>query len=334
MGYYVHSIAGQWEVLSKRRAIDKLIDDPGSPPELKTKLQRVRQIRAFASSELDLPDNGSYTSFTRLDREFVVWAVFATPAFDVEPLNWCFPFVGCVGYRGYFSEQRARAFAAELADAGYDVYVGGVGAYSTLGWFDDPVLDTMLNWPATRLANVIFHELAHQQLYVAGDTVFNESFASAVGDIGLKRWLSARPELWGRHAREQPYKEDFVALVLDIREALSSAYATDDPHEKQRQKDALFARMRDRYRRLRATWDDYDGYDAWMSGELNNAKLAAVASYNQLVPAFHALLGRLEGDLSAFYRTASALGELSPESRHGCLESLVNGQPAMSSCPW
>lgn len=325
--YYAHNAAGQWEVLSKRQPIVEVLEDPAAEPELKQRLERVTEIRRFASETLKLPDNDSYSSFTALDREFVVWAVFATPELDTTATTWCFPIVGCVGYRGYFSASKAQAFAAQLADQGFDVYVGGVSAYSTLGWFADPVLDTMLPWSETRLANVIFHELAHQQYYLRGDTEFNESFASSVGEAGVERWLATEtlPEQWQQFQLEQRYQADFVALVLRTRQRLTDIYTSDRPEtEKRALKQRTFADMVNEYRESRADWDGYTGYDEWMSGELNNAKLAAVASYQKQVPGFRNLLARCNDDFAVFYRAVAQLGRLKEQARRACLEALAD----------
>jgi predicted aminopeptidase len=327
MNYYAHNAAGQWEVLSKRRPIDGMLEDPEVEADLKQRLERVRQIRRFASDQLKLPDNASYTSYSALHREFVVWAVFATPEFDTTPTTWCFPIVGCVGYRGYFSAARAQAFAAQLADQGFDVYVGGVSAYSTLGWFADPVLDTMLPWKETRLANVIFHELAHQQYYLRGDTEFNESFASSVGEAGVERWLAgnAKADQWRQFQLEQRYQAEFVDLVLRTRRRLTDIYSSGLPDDQKRTlKKRAFSEMINEYRAIRADWDGYSGYDEWMFGELNNAKLAAVASYQRQVPGFRKLLARSDGDFAAYYRAVARLGELDEQERRACLAALAD----------
>ncbi|HET9663597.1 MAG TPA: aminopeptidase, partial [Burkholderiales bacterium] len=229
VGYYLQSVSGQLDIWRRERPIDELIADPGTPAPLKQKLSKVQQIRHFASAELGLPKGGSYTRYADLERQFVVWNVFATPEFSLRPLQWCFPIAGCVSYRGYFLHEDAERFAATLAAEGNDVFVGGVPAYSTLGWFADPVLNTFIHYPVYRIAQLIFHELSHREVYAPNDTVFNESFAVVVEEIGVARWLERHGT--GRERenfeREQAYKLDFIELVQRYHGRLSELYDTD-----------------------------------------------------------------------------------------------------------
>ena len=190
--YLLQAAGGQMEISAKREPIAEVIADAATPPQLRARLEYVANARDFASRELGLPDNESYRSYADLDRPYVVWNVFAAPEFSVEPRRWCFPIAGCVVYRGYFSEEAAQHYASRLRRRGDDAAVGGVAAYSTLGHFKDPVLSTMLGWSDAQLAATLFHELAHQVVYVPGDSEFNESFATVVEEAGLERWLTER----------------------------------------------------------------------------------------------------------------------------------------------
>lgn len=326
LGYYAQSISGQWELLRKRTAIETLLAAATTPEDLRARLLQAREMRRFASRELALPDNGSYRSYADLGRPFVVWNVFAAPRYDMTLQQWCFPVAGCVSYRGYFTEQAAREFARQLASEGQDTWVGGVAAYSTLGWFDDPLLNTVIERPPPRLAGLMFHELAHQQLYVADDTAFNEAFATTVELEGVNRWLAAAATAEERaaHGLYLQRQAQFVALVTDARHALAVAYAQggDDATLAQR-KQQLFADLREQYQLRKQHWGGYAGYDAWFGDDLNNAKLAAVMSYQELVPALQALLSREGGDLPAFYRRCAALAGLSVAERRDTLARLA-----------
>jgi len=211
--YYWQGATGQLEILARAKPIPEAIAE--SPDvSLKQRLARVQEIRAYASRELGLPDNGSYTRYTDLGRQFVVWNVFAAPELSLSPMQWCFPIAGCVNYRGYFNEKDARDEAARLTAAGDDVWVSGVPAYSTLGYFDDPILSTFVRWPETEVARMVFHELAHQVVYVKDDTQFNESFAVTVEEAGVRRWLAAqgRPDLDAQFARAERLRATFRDL--------------------------------------------------------------------------------------------------------------------------
>jgi predicted aminopeptidase len=326
LGYYWQAFDGQMALVREARPIAELIDDPLTVDALKGKLERVRDIRDFASRELGLPDNGSYRRYADLRRPYVVWNVFATPEFSVEPKEWCFPVAGCVGYRGYFSEADARGFAQSQAKAGLDVFVGGVPAYSTLGWLDDPVLNTFIHYPETELARLIFHELSHQVAYAPGDSMFNESFAVTVENAGVERWVAQRGSAEQRGAFEaaQRRKRDFAQLVARYRERFAAAYA-DSAHTDERRaaKARLQEQMRAEYAQLKETWGGFAGYDWWFDGPLNNAQLASVALYTELVPGFERLLQESGGDLSAFYAKVKALARLPEAQRRARLEGDV-----------
>jgi predicted aminopeptidase len=332
--YYGQAVRGHLEVMHRAQPIETRLADATTPPELRAKLARVLEIREFASRELGLPDNGSYRAYADLERPYVVWNVFAAPEFSVEPRPSCFPVVGCVSYRGYYGEADAEAFAAGLRKAGYDVYVYGVPAYSTLGWFDDPVLSTFVRYPDIELARLVFHELAHQLVYVKGDTVFNESFAVAVEEEGVKRWLAGHGDERERtaYALLRERRAEFVALVLRYRARLEALYREPLPAEAKRvAKARLFAELDADYRALKAQrWGGWGGYDRWFEQGVNNAQIASVATYEELVPAFRALLAREGGDMARFYAEVKALAQLDRGAREAALAALAR-QPGAAA---
>ena len=309
--YLLQAANGEWQVMHSRKPIVQVIDDPQTPQPMIRELAEVREARDFASRVLKLPDNSSYRTYVEIDRPYVVWNVVAAPALSVEPKQWCFPVAGCVAYRGYFSEKRAREFAAGLKRRGYDVVVEGVPAYSTLGKLPDPVMSTMMRYGGDELAAMIFHELAHQLLYVKDDSRFDEAFAVAVEEEGLKRWLEYRgqsariAQLARQRAREQP----FIALLRHTRGRLARLYASGAPRpaklqRKQQILAGLAADIRTLERRLavRSTI-----YDSWIASGLNNAQLASVSTYYDCVPGFERLLRQEDGDLPRFYDAARRL---------------------------
>lgn len=324
LDYYRHLAAGQVQLLKARQPIEPLLGDPQTDPALQQRLALALQARAFASAELGLPDNRSYRLYADIQRPFVVWNVFATAEFSLQPELHCFPIAGCVAYRGYYSESRARGAAALLAGQGLDTYIGGVEAYSTLGWFDDPILNTMLRWSDERLVAVIFHELAHQQLYVADDTAFNESFASFVEREGLRQWRAAR-NLAALDPEGERQREQFIALVLASRERLQQLYASDLPEAAMRRaKQAEFVRLRRDYAALREQqWNGVGRYDGWMAAPLNNARLLPFGLYDQWVPAFAQLFEQAQRDWPRFYQAVAELGQLDTRERQARLQALM-----------
>lgn len=327
LGYYAQSIGGQWELWQKERPIEEVLADPQTPPELQARLQQAMQMRDFASRELGLPQNGSYRSYADIGRPFVVWNVFAAQPFSVQAETWCFPFAGCVDYRGYFAEADARAFAAELAVQGLETYVGGVAAYSTLGWFEDPLLSTVMGREPVRLAGLLFHELAHQQLYVPGDTAFNEGFATAVELEGVRRWLMAHgnADEQAAYTQARQRRADFIQLVSRTRDKLAELYARHIPEdEKREQQSRVRQQLRAAYTHLKQRWGGYTGYDAWFDGPLNNAQLAAVAAYADHVPAFQQLLAEQGGDMTAFYAACKKLAQQAKPARLASLARLTH----------
>jgi predicted aminopeptidase len=327
LGYYWQALGGQMELARKARPIPEVIADPATSGDLKLKLERVREIRDFASRALALPDNGSYRQYADLQRHFVVWNVFAAPEFSVQPREWCFPVAGCVGYRGYFAQADADGFAAGLRRERLDVFVAGVPAYSTLGWLDDPVLSTFIAYPEAELARLIFHELSHQVAYAKGDSTFNESFAVTVETEGVKRWIDAKgtPENRAAFEASQEHRGDFAALVQRHRDALAQLYASDLAQERMRaEKARAFDVMRADYAALKARWGGFSGFDWWFEQPLNNAQLASVAIYTQLVPGFQRLLAAAGGDLPRFYAEVKSLAKLPEPERHAALRASLD----------
>lgn len=322
VSYYGQAATGQLSLLLGRQQIDSLLQTPDLDAETRRKLQLVLDVRDFAAQELQLQAGDSYLSFTALEQPYVLWNVFAAPEFSTEPTQWCYPIAGCVSYRGYFREDAAQRFAADLTRQGLDVYSGGVDAYSTLGWFDDPLTSAVLRRPDHRLVGLLFHEIAHQRLYLPGDTMFNESFATFVEQEGLRRWLERHPQggLGEHMARENRMQEAFVALVTTHRDALTTLYAQAlTTEEKRVGKQAVQDALRAEYAQLRETWG-YTGYDRWFAGPLNNAQLATVASYNALVPFFERMLADAGGDLARFYREVEAVMVLPAAEREPLLQ--------------
>jgi predicted aminopeptidase len=323
IGYYKQLISGQIAILNKKQPIHELIDNPDTSEKLKKQLRLVMDIRTFAKDELFLPVENQYLSFVELERPFAGWNMWATPEFSFTPKTWCYPIIGCAIYRGYFSKKDAFDYGQKLEAQGYDVYIGGVAAYSTLGWFDDPVFSTFIYRSDIRLAALIFHELSHHLLYVGGDTTFNESFAIAVEQESLRRWLAARDKLKASKDYKMYYRrrQQFIELVMKYRKELEALYAEDLPtSEKRHAKAALFDKLKDEYRLLKQHWGGYSGYDLWINRKLNNAKLISVSTYNDLVPAFLELLKTCNNDLKVFYKKCQNLSEKSKKERLAYLE--------------
>ncbi|MBI4190889.1 MAG: aminopeptidase [Betaproteobacteria bacterium] len=317
IGYYLQSMEGQMQILQESQSIADVIADPKTPPAVKAKLTRLLEIRDFASRELKLPDNLSYRGYADLRRQYVVWNVFAAAEFSVKPQQWCFPIAGCVGYRGYFAQADAEAFARELRNEGLDVYVSGVPAYSTLGWFNDPVLNTFVHYPEYELARLIFHELAHQVAYAENDSKFNESFAVAVELEGVRRWIAAYGDdkMRADFERSLLRRTQFTELVLRYRSELGALYRSRlAPDAMRSRKAAAFAAMKQDYQRLKTEWGGFAGYDRFINS-VNNANLASVAIYHALVPQFQQMIARHNGDLAAFYGEVKRLVALNKNER-------------------
>lgn len=332
--YYTQAIQGQLQILSHRQRIHALLADPQTPIPLKEKFQLILKLREFAQQQLALPVDGHYLRYVDLHRPYVVWNVHAAPEFSLRPKTWWYPVVGRLDYRGYFADAGARQYGRTLAKNGFDVYIEGVEAYSTLGWFRDPVLNTFAHHQEAELAETIFHELAHQRLFVAGDTDFNEAFATAAAEEGVRRWLRAADHT----VASQEYlvglkrNEQFVRLVANTRRQLEALYgdgksgkrnpfgAHHNPEGsgagKRQRKEAILAKLRDEYQGLKSEWEGYSGYDNWFARSLNNAQLNTIATYYDLVPAFRHRLEANGGDLEKFYREVRGLARFAKPERH------------------
>ena len=327
-GYYAQSIGGHLDLMARRQDVGALVNDESTPPNLRRKLERAETIRAFAVEELALPDSGSYRSYVDVGKPYVTWNVVATPALSLEPKTWCFPVVGCVTYRGYFEEADARSYGDELAADGLDVTVVGARAYSTLGWFDDPILNTILFDAEYRFAGTLFHELAHERVFVSGDSAFNESYAVAVEREGVRRWLARTggPGMQRAYEEEHARREAFLSVVMSARNRLEALYASDlDDSEKLRDKAAIFDSLRRDYAKLKAGWGGYAGYDGWFEEDLNNAKLALLDTYNVHVVAFEVMLAEQNGDMERFHQAVEALSKLPKDERDAALARLAAG---------
>jgi predicted aminopeptidase len=319
--YYGHLVRGQLQMLTAREPIAEVLADPQTDPELRRRLQRALDARSFATRALGLPRNDSYTTYADLGRPYAVWNVFATPALSLQPRQWCHLFVGCLAYQGYYDRARADRTAAELREAGLDVFVAGIPTYSTLGWFDDPLLSTMRGGE-DEIAGMIFHELAHQVTFAAGDTAFNESFATFVEEEGLRRYLKDAPELAREARRRQRWEAGYRSLMFAARKRLAETYdseATDE--QKAARKHEVFERLRKDYVKLRRAWRADWREDTWLT-EPNNAQLLPFGLYHAWVPAFAVLFQKHGGDWRAFYAAADELAGLDAKTRHARLEAL------------
>lgn len=320
--YYTHAVRGQAGLLRQRVPIEEVVADPDVAAETRERLRLVAELRRFAVTRIGLPGNDSYTSYVALERDFVVWNVVAAPEFSVEPLTWCFPVAGCVAYRGYFDREKAQEFAAKLGARGNDTFIGGAVAYSTLGFFADPVLDTMLARDETELAAILFHELAHQRIYVRDDTELSESFATAVEQYAVEAWLESRnayAALAGYRARVARQAE-FADLVARQRSRMSDIYAADYDLDRMRLAKAdAYAAMAREYETLRLSWGGVPDFDGWFAGGFDNARLVALTSYGRWVPGLKHRLETLGP--GAFYLEVGALVDLDPDERALRLEA-------------
>jgi predicted aminopeptidase len=328
--YLEQSISGEFNLLRHAQPIQTLLGDTQTPADLRVRLRQVLAIRDFASGELLLPDNGSYRRYTDVGRPYVVWNVFVAPELASTLMNWCFPVAGCVAYRGYFHQADAENFAGGMRAQGFDVYVGGVPAYSTLGYFDDPVLSTFIHYPETEIARLLFHELAHQVAYSRDDSMFNESFAVTVEREGMRRYLAgASPERVAAVAEAGARREDFAELVSVARQHLEAAYATAaDDNARRAAKTRIVGELKQAYATLKnGKWHGYAGYDPWFAADVNNAKLGSIAVYTARVPAFEALLRRESGNLAAFYAEVKRLSKLAKTERDAEMDALAVSAP-------
>ena len=333
LGYYSQAARGHFGVISKTRPIDEVLQEPGISEELKRKLNLVLEARKFAEEKLHLKGKGHYLRYADLGRDSVVYNVYAAPEFSLESKRWWYPIIGHQSYRGYFSKEAAIACAKELKAEGYDIYVGGVDAYSTLGWFKDPVLNTWINDDDEEVVALVFHELTHQRLYIDDDTSFNEAFATAVEIAGTRMWLQRKG--LGKALREwearQARRGKFVRLVKQARAELKQLYASEMPagtDDTREQKEQTLQDFRRRLIELRAGWRSTNSYSSWLSKPVNNARLNTVSTYFDLVPAFLTLLERHESDFESFYVEVERIGEMKKEDRKGFLTALMTEKNA------
>jgi predicted aminopeptidase len=342
INFYSQAIKGQYQIFAQEKKIDELVASPDTPDRLKQRLELLRSLRSFAGEDLKLPVDGHYKKYADLHRPYVVWNVEAAPEFSLEPKSWWYPMLGRLDYRGYFSKQGANKYATVLRKKGYDVHVGGVEAYSTLGWFKDPILNTFIFDPDADLAEIIFHELGHQRVFARGDTDFNEAFATTVGQEGARRWLLKKDDraALDKYAAGRRRTSDFVHLIARTREKLEKLYGDQrnaegklkaskkpvaDIDEMRRAKGAIYAQLQTDYHALKDSWGGNKEYDEWFAREVNNAKLNSVAAYYDLVPGFERLLALNGGDLEKFYKEAERLSKMNKKERHQWLETLANG---------
>lgn len=327
--FYSQALAGQQEMSRRARPVEAVLADPASSPVLRRKLETARDQLAFAEQELGLPVRGQYERYADLGRRHAVWVVFAAPEFSVQAKTWWYPLIGKLKYRGFFREDLARAEAERWRARGLDVFVGGVEAYSTLGWLRDPLLNTFLGRDDAWLADLLFHELTHQRIYLPGDTDFNEALATAVGQEGARRWLRARGRLreLTSFERELAVERAFVAEVLATRQRLAVLYKIDSgrpPEVLRRAKQAEFERLKTRLLALERRQDGSLRLDRWLAQPLNNARLNTVATYHELLPRFEALLRRHDGDFEAFFREIESLRRLEGAARLARLQELAS----------
>jgi len=323
--YYGHAVSGQLEVLEKRRPIPEVIADPATTSDVKQRLEYIEQAHAFAIKELYLPDSDSFRSYSDVERQYVLWNVFATPELSLQTKQWCYPVLGCLGYRSYFNEAYAQTVAKQLVTEGWDVHIARSPAYSTRGFFADPVYNPMLRYPELDIAAILFHELAHEKIYMQNDSQANESFAVAVQFEGIRRWLDHKnqPGRYARYKISERRDEEFVALLNQYRGELDALYRTNKSDvEKRKEKLRIFAELKTSYESLRQSWEGYAGYDHWFTKPLNNAVLAPVGTYHGDVEAFEQLLHEKNNNLQQFYREAQRLSELSMHERRKALQVL------------
>jgi len=316
LSYYIDAANGHHDLMDKAQSIDEILQQADLDKKFQQQLINFQQARDFASQQLHLPDNNSYRSFSGLDRDYVVWNVVASKEFSIEPKEWCFPFVGCLSYRGYFEKHKVDAYAQQLKQQGLDVYVAGISAYSTLGWFDDPVVSSMLYDNEARRVGIIFHELAHQLMYRKNSTTFNESFAMSVEEEGIRRWFEYHDKqvLLNQYKEDKAKSRQFHDMLLQTKNRLNLLYAQNlTDAEKRQKKQQHLKSIKNDYIKLRQQWNGYSGYDEWMAQDLNNAHFVLVQTYYDLVPMFRAILRQQNNDLDAFYNEVRKISELSDD---------------------
>lgn len=310
-GYYMDLMAGHSELLEQKKPITEILENKKTTSKLRKLLEKSQKIRDFASNELDLPENGSYREYADIKRRYAVWNVVAAKEFSVKAKKWCFLFVGCLSYRGYFLKEEATTYANELIKENYDVYVAGANAYSTLGWFDDPLLNTMMYKSEAQRAGIIFHELAHQVVYIDDDSAFNEAFATAVEEEGIKRWMQQNGDnkQYQAYLLDKKRDSELNQLLQGTRDRLNNVYKADlSAKDKKEAKGKIFHLLQVQYKELKKSWSGYNVYDKWMGQDLNNAHLLLISTYHELVPVFTSLLQSENYDLKRFYHRVKQYG--------------------------
>ena len=330
VGYYFDAVNGHLSILADQEPIKDILQNPDTSEELKSKLLLATKARNFASKEMLLPDNDSYRYYVDIKRPYVVWNVIATEKYSIKAQQWCFMVIGCVSYRGYFNLEDAKAFAKTLAAQGYDVNVAGAQAYSTLGWFDDPLLNTMIQHSEARIVGLIIHELAHQKIYINNDSSFNEAFATSVELEGIKRWFTRsinsstnkQKQLYKEYLtsrkREVEFKHLLKSTQLKLEQLFDSSEFKNSKHQENLKKQ-IFTQLQVDYQKLKATWHNYSGYDNWMNQKLNNAHLALIATYHDKVPAFQAVLSSVDNNIERFYQRIKSISMMTEEKRNNRL---------------
>ena len=325
VSYYGQSAKGHFSLMLKQKPINQLLKDQNISEQRKNDLALVQEIRAYAYERLKLPKNGSYAKFVELDRKAVTWNLVVNPKYSMTPAQWCFPIVGCISYKGYFSEKKARYEAEKLTMLDYDVYVAESTAYSTLGWFNDPVISTMLDHGVLLTAETIFHELAHQQVYHKSDSDFNEAFATAVGQAGTRLWLKEKhPESLAVYEEHLQKQQQFIQLILDTSAKLKTLYKIkmqDSETEKRKRK--IIEQLRINYTRLKQTWKGDTRYDTWFDKPINNARLALIGVYYEKIPDFSRQLKAYNYNFERFYREMKKLETLTKKQREQVLNRPV-----------
>lgn len=320
--FYAQSIGGHFKLLSARDPVDKLLADKSLDGKSLKRLERAQEARRFATERLALPDNDSYKSYVSLDRPYVLWSLFAAPALSLEPMQWCYPIVGCVPYRGYFSEDAAKKLKAKLERENLDVHISGVAAYSTLGWFADPLTSAMFRHGDAQLAHFIFHELSHQQLYFSGDANFNEAFAEAVAEAGVSLWYQSQndKDRLEKYRKDLQFKTEFIDLLIATRDRLKALYANAiSDGEKFGRKHAILKSLTSKYAGLKERWQGYSDFDRWFDQPVNNARLVAISVYRDDVAAFKHLLKSCDENFPKFYETAKRLEKIPVAERRKIL---------------
>ncbi|PLY03962.1 MAG: aminopeptidase [Desulfuromonas sp.] len=326
LGYYLQCARGHLGIMAATRPIERVIADPATTETTRERLETVVAMRNFAVSELALPDNDSYRRYADIGSPYVIWNLVAAEEFSLQPYQWCFPIAGCVPYKGFFSENGAQRLANKLRGQSYEVDVYGVEAYSTLNWFADPVLNTFIATPDSRLAGLLFHELAHQLIYIADDTPLNEAFAMTVQNEGVRRWFERQEDAdqWQLYVEQQRQGENFRAFLRSIRNELEQLYIRElSAAQMRREKLQIFSHAKETYVALKKAGQFDSRYDAWMSKGLNNARLAGIATYDELRPEFQALLISYDNELPRFYVKVRELTQLPPEQRQAFLRALT-----------